>query len=129
MPEIKTPPWWHGKFESEQAVREYQNLGSLKSGRQMVISRAHNWMQALPLRDSILVCVDCGERRPIRFDNWKPCRRKGESPTSGYGGVVIEMLTGKIIGRMNQAGPYKIFRYREMSQRETPPPWQAALTA
>lgn len=54
-------------------------------------SRAHTWMQTLPLSDNILVCVDCGHRRPMKkppgFE--KPCRHKWESLTSGYSGPIV----------------------------------------
>lgn len=71
------------------------------SGAHFIISRAHNWAQALPLRDNMLVCVDCGHREPMKPQPGfrKRCHRKGESITSGYSGPVVEQISGTIVGR------------------------------
>ena len=66
-----------------------------------IVSRAHNWVQSLPLKDNMLVCVDCGHRQSMKPSPGyqKRCRRKVENILSGYSGPIIatEYRKGQVV--------------------------------
>jgi hypothetical protein len=105
----------NGRERLEAHERAAETRRAVPNGSR-IVSRAHNWMQALPLAERRLVCVDCGHVRPMSDRDRVPCRRKAEHPASGYGGVVIDM-SGRMIGRMNYAGPWRVFRFRAHGKR------------
>lgn len=66
-----------------------------------MLSRAHNFVQALPLQQGIVICADCGFRKEMAQKSHKPCLRKWESLNSGFGGVIFQ--GGKVIGRTRRS--------------------------
>lgn len=55
-----------------------------------------------------LTCMDCGFVKQRGARTYVPCRRKGESPTSGFAGVLIDARTGTYLGRFRMAGRHPI---------------------
>lgn len=80
------------KFRELRALESRDDL--------MIISVAHDWVQALPLSDNILVCQRCGYRSHAAIQERPPCTPHGESITSGWSGIVVEKATGKIVVRI-----------------------------
>ena len=74
---------------SAAGMSEQQQLALI--GRMVIWSDDHEWAQALPLSDNVLVCQRCTYRRAMKAANAQRCIPHGELATSGW----TDMQTGK----------------------------------
>lgn len=56
-----------------------------------ILSFAHEWVQKLPLKDNVLVCVRCKTETVIGDWNISTCDPHLESIDSGYSGKIVEV--------------------------------------
>lgn len=83
----------------------------------VLVSRAHEWREKITYHPApsyrierhpgVLLCVECGYERLVEVKSYVPCKRRGESPTSGYSGVLLDHR-GAYQGRFRMAGEHPI---------------------